>query len=41
MKMLVRVLLFVLFLVAFAAFLNAMGWCVGGVCEFGMDTVLK
>ncbi len=41
MRMLFRVLLFVLFLIAFAAFLKGMGWCVGGVCEFGMDTVLK
>lgn len=41
MKMLFRVLLFVLFLIGFAAFLNAMGWCVGGVCEIGMDQVLK
>lgn len=41
MKLFFRVLLFVLFLIAFAVFLKGMGWCVGGVCEIGMDQVLN
>ena len=32
-----RLVLFVLFLIFLAIVLKAMGWCVGGVCDVGLD----
>lgn len=40
MKMMFRVLVFVVFLMALAAFLFATGWCVGGVCKIGTEYIL-
>ena len=36
-----RLVLFVLFLIFLAIVLKAMGWCVGGVCDVGLDALLK
>lgn len=36
-----RQVLFVLFLIFLAIVLKAMGWCVGGVCDVGLDALLK
>ena len=36
-----RLFLFVLFLIFLAIVLKAMGWCVGGVCDVGLDALLK
>ena len=36
-----RFILFVIFLLLFAAVLKGMGWCVGGVCDVGVDRLLK
>lgn len=34
------VVLFVLFLIALVVFLKGFGWCVGAVCDVGVETVL-
>ena len=36
-----RLFLFVLFLVLLAMVLKGMGWCIGGVCDVGVDLLLK
>ena len=36
-----RLVLFVLFLIFLAIVLKAMGWCGGGVCDVGLDALLK
>ena len=36
-----RLVLFVLFLIFLAIVLKAMGWCVVGVCDVGLDALLK
>ena len=36
----VSVVLFVFFLFLLAAVLKGMGWCVGGVCDVGVDMFL-
>ena len=37
----VQILLFVFFLLLLAAVLKGMGWCVGGVCDVGLDMFLQ
>ncbi len=34
------VVLFILFLIALVVFLKGFGWCVGAVCDVGVETVL-
>ena len=36
-----RLVLFVLFLIFLAIVLKAIGWGVGGVCDVGLDALLK
>lgn len=34
------VVLFILFLIALVVFLKGFGWCVGTVCDVGVETIL-